>query len=215
MKKADMAKRLAVCLAAGAGATGTAQAGIVYTPGPFDTGYEGTINIDFDGMNGPEFSIQHDEIKIVVPLDGNLSILGDTDGSDQGYIGDLYGVADLYAGVEIGPTAPLGSAWSTVFPGDVDAGQFDNLGRYVGVRFTLPSNGYATYGWVEMQEYDGGGTLGHDNQGRVLGYAYQTDGSSIIAGDIGSVGAVPEPSTWLLLASGCAGIAALRRRRKG
>ena len=113
--------------------------------------------------------------------------------------------------MEVGPAAPVGTAWSSIFGGDVDSGQFDSLGRYVGVRFTLPGNGYETFGWVEVQKYDGGGSLGEANQGRVLGYAYQTDGSPIRAGDIGQV---PEPGTLLLLASGCAGVVAMRRRKR-
>lgn len=212
MNKAIVAKRFAAYMAAGVGLTGSAQAGIVHTPGPFDTGFEGTINIDFDGINGPEFIIQHQEVKVVVPVDGDLSILTDVDGSGQEYVGDGLGnVHDLFAGVEVGPSAPVGTSWSSIFPGDVDDGNFDSLGRYVGVRFTLPGNGYPTYGWIEVQEYDGGGGAGEDNQGRVLGYAYQTDGSPIRAGDIGQV---PEPGTLLLLASGCVGIAALRRRKR-
>ena len=91
LKKAIISKRFAACMAASVGLAGSAQAGIVHTPGSFDTGTDGSINIDFDGINGPEFVIQHAQVKVALdPVDGELSILTDTDGSGQEYIGGVH-----------------------------------------------------------------------------------------------------------------------------
>ncbi|HEX4133616.1 MAG TPA: PEP-CTERM sorting domain-containing protein [Bryobacteraceae bacterium] len=61
-------------------------------------------------------------------------------------------------------------------------------------------------------------TVGSDglvNSLTAIDWAYQTDGSAILAGDTG-IPSTPEPSTaaLALLAMGAAGVAALRRRRE-
>jgi hypothetical protein len=75
-----------------------------------------------------------------------------------------------------------------------------------------PGSG-ADYGWVRLQF-----TVGQDgtlDSITAIDWAYQDDGSAILAGDTG-ISATPEPSTaaLTLLAVGAAGVEALRRRRK-
>ncbi len=84
--------------------------------------------------------------------------------------------------------------------GDFSAGNFQNPG-YIGVRFD-PAGGFNwKYGWIHFDSVSGDGLSYH-----VDGYAYETDGGSIVAG------AVPEPSSLALLALGAAGVRFLRKR---
>lgn len=88
-------------------------------------------------------------------------------------------------------------------------GEFNNLNGYLGVQFTGSSG--TVYGWIGYT-----GTIGVNgdslpSDGTITGFAYETTGAAINAGDMG---AVPEPSTLGMLAAGAAGLAFMRSRRK-
>lgn len=79
-----------------------------------------------------------------------------------------------------------------------------------GVQFQI--GGQTHYGWIRLQ-LDVSSSIGLPNQLTVRDWAYESiPGTAIAAGSI-----VPEPSTFGLgcLAAGAAGVAALRRRKKG
>jgi MYXO-CTERM domain-containing protein len=77
------------------------------------------------------------------------------------------------------------------------------------------SNGFGNYAWIRLSVSDAG-SPGYTNELTVIDYAYNTvAGETIDAGE-GIPTSTPEPSTSALglLASGAAGIAVWRRRRK-
>lgn len=74
--------------------------------------------------------------------------------------------------------------------------------RFVGVRFNLSGNTH--YGWIELQ------LNAPFADGTILGYAYESTPDT----GLFTVSSIPEPPSLLLLASGAAGLAALRRRRQ-
>ncbi len=84
--------------------------------------------------------------------------------------------------------------------GVLTSGQFDTPG-YIGVRFDPAGGSEWLYGWIHIDSVAGDYTSYH-----IDGYAYETDGGSIVAG------AVPEPSSLALLALGAAGVRFLRKR---
>jgi hypothetical protein len=83
-------------------------------------------------------------------------------------------------------------------------GEFDDAGlAYLGVRFTIPDDPAAHFGWVELATSDAQLTLTRlfwDSGERV---AATTPGRS-----------VPEPGTLALLVAGAAGVLAMRRRQR-
>ena len=90
------------------------------------------------------------------------------------------------------------------YSGGFVGGNFSNLNvGYLGMRF---NDGGTKYAWVHIDSIAADGSQYH-----VAGYAYQTDGSAIEAGEM----PVPEPSTiaLALLASGAAGVMASRRKK--
>ncbi len=76
---------------------------------------------------------------------------------------------------------------------------------YLGVKFDLA--GTDLYGWIHIDSVDPKYELYH-----IDGWAYEDDGSSILAGEMPTV--VPEPSSMALFAAGAAGLAAFRKRKK-
>lgn len=72
---------------------------------------------------------------------------------------------------------------------------------YLGFRFDV--SGTPLFGWAQI-------TYGSDNSLTLHDFAYESSGGSILAG----AGAVPEPSTYALMAGLLAGSAALYRRRQ-
>ena len=77
--------------------------------------------------------------------------------------------------------------------------------NYLGFEFINEALGGQTqYGWIQFQF---GATAGSRS---IIGYAYENSGGGIAIGDIG---AIPEPSTFGLLALGAIGLTTLRRRR--
>lgn len=84
-------------------------------------------------------------------------------------------------------------------------GNFVGAKGFIGVRF---DNGPGTrYGWIAFEG------ASDASWGRITGWAYETSGREIHAGDEGGIPVVPEPSGLALLALGAAGVTALRKRR--
>jgi len=91
------------------------------------------------------------------------------------------------------PFASLTSSFSGPFAGSTP--------KYLGLVFNTTDYGVVN-GWARVAVPDGGEIF-------IESYAFETDGSPIHVPN-----EVPEPSTLLLMASGAAGLIALRRRRK-
>jgi hypothetical protein len=91
------------------------------------------------------------------------------------------------------------------------SGQFQlNAINYIGFRFLDSVAGTTHFGWASILI----GTSFTNATRQVVSVYYEgTADTAIAVGDTGSNG-VPEPSTALLLATGAAGVMALRRRRK-
>lgn len=85
----------------------------------------------------------------------------------------------------------------------------DPVRGYLGVALDLDLDDILDhYGWVDLE------VSGADMM-RIFGYAYETSGGAIRAGEVGpDVGIVPLPASILMLASGVAGLAAFRRRAR-
>jgi hypothetical protein len=80
-----------------------------------------------------------------------------------------------------------------------------NANNYFGVQFANEGTGVNNFGWLKVTF---GATLGSR---AITEYAYENTGAPI---NIGQITAVPEPSTFALLAAGAAGLYAMRRRLK-
>ncbi|MFH1731734.1 MAG: PEP-CTERM sorting domain-containing protein [Planctomycetota bacterium] len=90
-----------------------------------------------------------------------------------------------------------GSTWSY--------GNFLGAKGFIGVRF---DNGAGLkFGWIEFEG------ASDASWGRITGWAYETSGAEIHAGDQGGEPVVPEPGGLALLAAGAAGLTALRKKR--
>lgn len=102
------------------------------------------------------------------------------------------------------------SHWQTGYGGggslSTSYGNFPGAKGFIGVRF---DNGAGLkYGWVEFEG------ASDASWGRITGWAYDDSGLEIHAGDQGDERVVPEPGGLALLATGAAGLAALRKKRQ-
>jgi hypothetical protein len=77
----------------------------------------------------------------------------------------------------------------------------DTQPHYLGLKFDVSGN--TRYGWAQI-------SVGSDFQITLRGMAYDTTGAAIPAG----AGAIPEPSSALLMALGAAGLLVYRQRKK-
>ncbi len=187
-------------------ATGSAQAGIVYS-GPQDIQVpvgSAPFFIDFDGDSAADFAIAN---KASGP--GNLLISA----ASAGIVSTNSPFADaLSLGTPISGSSPFKgyTVMGGVVPGDPtqDFGPWaDAQNQYLGVSFTA-GDSLTHYAWVEVSFPSTGPNAG---TATVEGWAYETDPGVGI-----NAGAVPEPSTLALslLALGSVGVAALHRSRK-
>jgi len=92
-----------------------------------------------------------------------------------------------------------GWAWSFSY------GNFVGAQGFIGVRFDHSAG--LKYGWIAFEG------ASDASWGRITGWAYDDSGLEIHAGDKGGEPVVPEPGGLALLATGAAGLAALRRKR--
>jgi len=178
----------------------TAQADIIYTPGPVTVNPSQTIPINFNPLGDAttDFSISTGSAGIpsFISINGAVNTRFTT-GLAPLNLGDAITLANTTVGggnlmkSHTGPTYDY--PWGGVANGS---------SRFLGVRFDIAGQGHL--GWAEI-------SLQKDTpSATVLGYAYETvEGQSIIAG-----ATTPEPSSIALFAAGAAGILALRRRRR-
>ncbi|MCI0460397.1 MAG: PEP-CTERM sorting domain-containing protein [Gemmataceae bacterium] len=220
-------RRLASYLAAattgalGFGTPSVAEADIVFTPGPFNTGVGGSVDINFDGLGLPEFTIDHTpRFSMFFPFPPfftyfppKLELLQRGGAMDHMHVEGLGHDADdpaaLPAGFQVGPAATFGNENDAELGGTTNSfGNFKgaNSRAFLGVKFDIGGNTF--FGWVDLEVNPSGWT------GTVHGYAYDDMGQPILTGDTGAPQVIPEPHSLVLLALGAAGLAAMRARRR-
>ena len=204
-----------------AGSVSVFGQGIIYvTPNPqpvYDLFYPGTLDYDLDinGDGTPDFILRSNDPgtdvnnAALVPLGDNEIVIGGSYGSF---------VADMNVGDTIGSSLNPIYQWSNAkaligTQAELLGGGGQNAedGNFVGeasgyMGFDLVDNGLNYYGWIHVAFPDLG--LGSDLgiYGIVTDWAYESDPNTPI-----TVGAVPEPSTWALLAAGAATLFFRRR----
>lgn len=160
----------------------------------------GTIRIGSVGLNGNGFVrgvVDTSSLAAARNLDPVLYLLDVGPGLNppNGNGAYVFGAAGARAFIRANTTTPISTIGA---PGFVEG---DN---YVGFRFN--SSG-TKYGWARINIDVGGGGLG-DETLTVVEWAFEDTG-----GDI-RVGAIPEPSSFALMAAGAAGVLAWKRRRR-
>jgi hypothetical protein len=104
----------------------------------------------------------------------------------------------INAGNVPGGNATIGA--SAIFDGEYFyTGNFSGLDAFIGLQFQF--DGTTHYGWMEVNNYPNAAA------GQVLGWAYETSPNTPI-----TAGAVPEPSTFTLLAISGVAVGLLRRK---
>ena len=182
-----------------------------------------TLDIDINNDGTPEFQIQHyaTGTTYVVTV-ASASIQRYTTGNNADWKFDNNdppggGAERFNLGAAIGPTYGFPLFWGTkrdtLFSFDTSAGNYvgkflgtgPNWGNpgYLGIRFDIPEESIH-YGWIHIDSIES------DLSGlHIDGWAYNDVADQPI-----NAGAVPIPSSLALLASGAAGVTALRRRNR-
>jgi hypothetical protein len=84
---------------------------------------------------------------------------------------------------------------------------------FVGVKINNTMTSQTDYGWIRLQVSDNGIGDGNPHKITAIDWAYQNDGSPILAGDTGPL-TTPAPTALTLLATGAAGVLAWRKMRQ-
>jgi len=208
-KQENLARQLrATAVAAGAALAASSPAGAAIVTGTVNatvTPGTGTFFLDLDGDNVDDFgfgvftSSTSSSTSAYVSAQGNNGIFT-TSGS--------FNYAQAFEGSQ---SVGTGTGSSTNLNGHAvltSSGSFGNFGgstpRYLGLRFNATGGNASgfVYGWARV-------AVPNPGEIRIYDFAYEDSGAPIHVPN-----EVPEPSTLLLMASGAAGLLALRRRRK-
>jgi hypothetical protein len=181
------------------------KANIIYTPAAqMVNALNPQANIDFEQNGTAPLSINYDSTN-------GLTLQKQRNESFPEYVASSTGIA---AAVPFGEVIDGSSTYSSALPaelnnGDGSTGQFVQMVppqvQYIGVEFSPSADVLATdYGWIGFEVTDGSSLA--NLSGTVTGFAYDDSGVGIAAG------AIPEPSSLMLLALGAVGLARYRRR---
>jgi hypothetical protein len=189
-------------------AVSTAQAQIVYT-NPADVTKSGGVSFYIDmGTGGAQGSITDsaDGLSDFRIYGGYNPFLGYT---ATGAVAATSWISNLALDTTIDSSLTYATATNRSFNnfnGDNNANWPVGTTGYVGVKFDGDDGAGVSilYGWVGVT-FNGTSTTVHD-------FAYEASGGSILAGQTAT--AVPEPSTYAMMAGLLAGSAALYRRRQ-
>ena len=186
----------------------TAQAAIVHVP--IDVTLEknaGPFILDLDGDDGDDFGVSAWSsstrsaygAEVGAWEDGRYVQATTATSGRYGALGVPLSTSDT---VSLSPSALRGVLASYGFPDLIGSGPF-----FVGLLFnsTVYGNGNLMQGWLRLE-------LPEKGVIKIVDAAFETDGSPIHIDPASQ--AVPEPSSLLLMASGAAGLLALRRRRR-
>jgi hypothetical protein len=197
-------------LAGGAlfGVPAAAQAGIIYTPGPFHGGPGQTVNVNLDPLIDATTDLSIFATTTAPPPGPNslashwigLNSTGALFSNNLNPL--LFGDPITLANTNSGP----GTLMKANFPGPTYTfpwgGVANGSSHYLGIEFLI--SGQQHLGWAEIS------MVKSEPSFTIEGYAYETNAqTSIRAGDTGT----PEPSSLILFAAGAAGIVAFRRKR--
>ena len=200
----------AVAVATGVGVMGTA------TEAQADIVYSGPVNIVIpDNIDGIYMNLVTGATGVTPPAGWDINPYTATAGANSGF--HLWGFTTT---TWFNPSGTIGNAAGYILANGTSIGPGPNFFRpgggtnlntavtlnaanLFGVQFTNENGGGTHFAWVQITF---GATVGDR---RITAYAYDN-----VAGTSIPAGAIPEPSTFAILAAGAAGLMALRRFRR-